>query len=169
MSNKNLTLYYRDDPENIPFGPTQNDTTMQRYLGTLLSLMLFAIRLLPLSPNDRPIPITFTDRQILATQALMDANQSLTDYSEEHHFVIHEFLLAFFFDIHRDYDEIQNTEPIGVFVMLSSLEPGSKGNFQPARTIVSWLGRVQWLMRLAATVEVREKMRTTVYDDNAVL
>jgi hypothetical protein len=143
---------------------------MQRYLGTLLSLMLFAIRLLPLAPEDMPIPVTLTDRQVLATQALMDANESLTeDCAEEHNPIIHEFLLAFFFDIHAKYDEIQDTEPIGVFVMLSSLEPGSKGNFAPARTIVSWLGRVQWLMRLAATVEVRERMKVTEYEDNAVV
>jgi hypothetical protein len=142
---------------------------MQRYLGTLLSLMLFAIRLIPLSLNNMPIPVTFTDRQLLATQALMDANLSLIDSSEDYHPIIHEFLLAFFFDIHPDYDEIQDTEPIGVFVMLSSLEPRSKGNFQPARTIVSWLGRVQWLMRLTATVDIKEKMKTTAHDDNAVL
>jgi hypothetical protein len=162
-------MHHRDDPENIPFGPTQNEATMQRYLGTLLSLMLFSIQLLPLAPEDMPIPVTFTNRQILATQALMDANESLTDCSEEHHLIIHEFLLAFFFDIHPKYDEIQDTEPIGVFVMLSSMEPESKGNFQPARTIVSWLGRVQWLMHLAATVEVRERMKVSEYEDNAVV
>lgn len=143
---------------------------MQRYLGTLLSLMLFSIRLLPLARQDMPIPVSLTDRQILATQALINANHTLTgDCSEEHHPIIHEFLLAFFFDIHPNYDEIQDSEPIGVFVMLSSLEPRSKGNFQPAATIVSWLGRVQWLMRLAATVEVRTRMKGTQYDDNAVL
>ena len=143
---------------------------MQRYLGTLLSLMLFAIRLLPLSLEDMPIPVTLSDRQILATQALMDANQTLAqDCSEEHNLIIHEFLLAFLFDIHPKYDEIQDTEPIGIFVMLSSLEPEAKGNFQSARTIVSWLGRVQWLMRLAATVEVRKQMKVTEYQDNAVV
>jgi hypothetical protein len=164
-----LTTSHRDDPENTPFGPTQNKVTVQRYINTALCLMLFAIRLAPLEPDQMPIPVTFTDRQILATQALIDANQSLTgDGSEEHNSLIHEFLCAFFFEVHPNYDEIQDSEPIGVFVMLSSLEPGCKGSFESARSIVTYLGGVQWMMRLVGTVEVRERMQVTVYEDNAV-
>jgi len=164
-----LIHYHSEDPENTPFGPTQNDTTIHRYANTALSLALFAMRLVSLGTANLPIPVTFTRRQILATQALIDANDSGDgDNSEEYNNLIHEFLCAFFFDVHDTYDEIQDSEPIGVFVMLSSLEPDSKGNFISARSIVTWLGGVQWMMRLTATVEVREKMQTTVYEDNAV-
>jgi hypothetical protein len=125
------------------------------------------MRLVSLGTENSPIPVTLTERQTLATQALSDANDS-ADNSEEYNHLIHEFLCAFFFDVHHSYDEIQDSEPIGVFVMLSALEPESKGNFLSARSIVTWLGGVQWMMRLTATVEVRERMQMTHYEDNAV-
>jgi hypothetical protein len=160
-----------DDPDNKPFGPTQNETTMSRYLGYGLSLFMMAIHIVKLEDKRRmpPIQVVLTDRQKAAACAIAHKmDTSPTTYRPTCNNIIHEMLMAFFFDIHDDFDKLARVEPIGVWIMLASIDAKKNGKFRDAAPIVSILGGLQWVMRLAAVYEVDRHMTSDPREDNAV-
>ena len=115
---------------------------MQRYVSFALRLMLFAFLLAPSEPDQMAIPVTFTERQILATQALIDANESESEgylrnitLSSISSFVLSTLMCTLAMMRSKTLNLLES-DP-----MLSSLEPGSGGNFESARSIVTYLSK----------------------------
>lgn len=144
---------------------------MSRYLGYGLSLFMMAMRIVKLEDEHKtlPIPVVFTERQKAAARALaqkMDTGP--TTYREGRNNIIHEMFMAFFFDIHDNFDKLAKVEPIGVWIMLASIDAKKNGKFRDAAPIVSILGGLQWVMRLSAVYEVNKRMDSDPREDNAV-
>lgn len=144
---------------------------MSRYLGYGLSLFMMAVHIVNLEDKHQmpPIPVVLTDRQKAATRAIVHKMYTNpTTYRPTRNHIIHEMLMAFFFDIHNDFDKLARVEPIGVWIMLASIDAKKNGKFRDAAPIVSILGGLQWVMRLAAVYEVDRRMTSDPREDNAV-
>ena len=132
---------------------------------------MMAIRTIKLQDAGKPLPIkiVLSDPQKQATHSLATKMASKpTTYQPGRNSLIHNMFKAFFFDIHPDFDKLAKVEPIGMWIMLASIESHTQGKFRDAAPIVSILGGMQWVMRLAAIYEVNQCMTQHPREENAV-